>query len=40
MLDFAAPWSDVPKGKGHQHFREYPNESIADWHKKRRLEVR
>ena len=40
MLDYAAPWSDVPKGRLHKHFREYPNESIADWHKKHRLEVR
>jgi hypothetical protein len=40
MLDFAAPWSDVPKGRGHKHFREYPSESIADWHRKHGLEVR
>ena len=40
MLDFAAPWSDVPKGRGHKHFREYPNESIVDWHKKHGLEAR
>jgi hypothetical protein len=40
MLDFAAPWSDVPKGRGHKHFREYPSESIVDWHRKHGLEVR
>ena len=40
MLDFAAPWTDVPKGRGHKHFREFPNESIVDWHKKHGLEVR
>ena len=39
MLDYAAPWVDVPSGTQHEHFREYPDESIADWHKKRGLEV-
>ena len=39
MLDYAAPWVEVPKGRGHSHFREYPKESIAGWHKKRGLEV-
>ena len=39
MLDYAAPWADVPRGRGHTHFREYPKESIAGWHKKRGLEV-
>ena len=24
MLDFAAPWVDIPGGSGHTHFREYP----------------
>jgi hypothetical protein len=40
MLDYAAPWADIPGGKAHTHFGEYPKESIADWHKKRGLEVR
>lgn len=39
MIDYAAPWVEVPKGRGHTHFREYPKESIAGWHKKRGLEV-
>jgi hypothetical protein len=39
MLDYAAPWCDVPRGKGHTHFLEYPKESIADWHRKRGVEV-
>jgi len=25
MLNYAAPWGDVPKGPGHTHFGEYPN---------------
>ena len=40
MLDFAAPWAEIPKGNGHTHFGEFPKEGIADWHKKRGLEVR
>jgi hypothetical protein len=39
MLDFAAPWADVPTGRRHAHFAEYPEESIIDWHRKRGLEV-
>jgi len=37
MLAYAAPWSEVPDGPGHTHFREYPKEGIADWHAKRGL---
>jgi hypothetical protein len=39
MLNYAANWADVPKGRGHTHFREYPREGIADWHAKRKLTV-
>jgi hypothetical protein len=39
MLDYAAPWADVPSGPAHAHFGEYPEESIADWHAKRGLTV-
>jgi hypothetical protein len=37
MLDYAAPWCAIPEGRGHTHFREYPEEGIADWHAKRNL---
>ena len=37
MLDFAAPWVEIPRGQGHQHFRRYPDESIEDWHKRHGL---
>ena len=40
MLKYAAPWADVPSGPTHTHFGEYPEESIADWHRKRGLTVR
>jgi hypothetical protein len=39
MLDYVAPWADVPEGREHTHFREYPKESIAGWHNKRGLTV-
>ncbi len=39
MLNYAAPWVTVPSGPTHTHFPEYPEEGIADWHKKRGLEV-
>jgi hypothetical protein len=39
MLDYAAQWVQVPEGPKHTHFAEYPNESIADWHRKRGLEA-
>lgn len=37
MLDFKAPWCEVPSGKADQQFALYPGESIADWHKRRGL---
>ena len=40
MLAYAAPWAEIPRGPRHTHFREYPKEGIADWHRKRGLEVR
>src|SRR5947207_4136189 len=33
MLDFAAPWVDLPRGKGHTQYPEYPEEAIVDWHR-------
>jgi len=39
MLNYAAPWAEVPAGRRHRHFPEYPEEAIFDWHKKRRLIV-
>ena len=39
MLNYAAPWAEIPAGPGHQHFGDYPEESIVDWHNKRGLAV-
>lgn len=37
MLEFAAPWVDVPQGQGHRHFSRYPDESILEWHRRHGL---
>ncbi len=37
MLDHAAPWAPVPKGKRVTRCAEYPEESIEAWHRERRL---
>ena len=39
MLAYAPKWVEVPQGRGHTHFREYPEEGIADWHASRGLTV-
>ena len=39
MLNYAAPWADIPSGAQHTHFAKYPDESIIDWHRKRGLVV-
>ena len=40
MLDFKAPWIDVPRGKGHIHFDGYPDRSIEVWHERQGLKSR
>ena len=37
MLDFKAPWCDVPRGKSDLHVRRYPKESLEEWHRSRGL---
>lgn len=37
MLDFAAPWCEIPNTKNDVHFSTYPEESIEDWHKRHKL---
>ena len=34
MLDSKASWVDVPRGPSDKHFSHYPEEGIADWHKR------
>ncbi len=37
MLGSKANWVIVPKGKGDKRCREFPQEAIIDWHRKRGL---
>lgn len=37
MLDFAAPWCEIPKSDQDKHFATYPETSIEDWHKQHGL---
>lgn len=37
MLDYAAPWCEIPSGPDERHFPEYPDESLADWHQRHGL---
>ncbi|HET6522646.1 MAG TPA: GFA family protein [Geminicoccaceae bacterium] len=39
MLDYAAPWVEVPSGPTETRFPEYPEESIEGWHRARGLWV-
>jgi hypothetical protein len=37
MINYAANWCNIPKGKHELHFAEYPEESIEEWHKRHHL---
>ena len=37
MLDYAAPWCEIPTGEGERHFPEYPEESLEGWHRRHGL---
>ena len=37
MLDYAAPWCEIPSGPNERHFPEFPDESLADWHQRHGL---
>ena len=39
MLDFAAPWVQVPEGKHDRHVALYPDESLEGWHREHGLYV-
>ena len=36
-LDYAAPWVRIPAGRGHRRYGQWPDESLADWHKRHGL---
>jgi hypothetical protein len=37
MLNYAAPWCEIPSGSNEKHFPEYPDESLAEWHERHGL---
>jgi hypothetical protein len=37
MLDYAAPWCEIPSGPDESHFPEYQDESLASWHQRHGL---
>lgn len=37
-LQWAAPWVDVPKGRGHVHSKTWPSESLQEWHRRHGVE--
>lgn len=37
MLNHAAPWCDIPSGPNEKHFPEFPDESLAAWHRRHGL---
>jgi len=37
MLDSKCNWAEVQGGKRHRKFPEFPDQSIEDWHKSRRV---
>jgi len=38
MLGSKAGWVEVCAGSNDRRFQEYPNESLAEWHRRLRLE--
>lgn len=34
MVEFIAPWVEIQKGQKDKIFKQYPRESIADWHQR------
>ena len=37
MLNYAAPWCEIPKDGNELHFPEYPEESLEEWHRRHGL---
>jgi hypothetical protein len=34
MLNYAAPWCEIPENGDERHFPEFPDESLEDWHRR------
>ncbi len=37
MLNYAAPWCEIPEDGNELHFPEYPEESLEEWHRRHGL---
>jgi len=37
MINYAAPWCEIPDNGNEKHFPEYPEESLEDWHRRHGL---
>jgi hypothetical protein len=37
MLNYAAPWCEIPSGPNEEHFPEFPDVSLAEWHRRHGL---
>ncbi len=37
MLNYAAPWCEIPEDSNERHFPEYPEESLEEWHRRHGL---
>ncbi len=37
MLNYAAPWCEIPENGNERHFPEYPEESLEEWHRRHGL---
>jgi hypothetical protein len=37
MLNYAAPWCEIPRAQNERHFSEYPDESLEEWHRRHGL---
>ncbi len=37
MLNYAASWVEIPSEKNERHFSEFPDESLAEWHRRHGL---
>lgn len=37
MLDYAASWAEIPADANERHFREFPDESLEEWHRRHGL---
>ena len=37
MLNYAAPWCEIPENGNERHFPEFPEDSLEEWHRRHNL---